>query len=116
MFICPNCKTPHESESGKCPQCGWNFHGSVRGKHAVQPRDLPKRYICVHGIPRHLPCLKCGRCQGEECESYKRAILVHLQEVLISDCKTRSEAWERAKVLLDAIDTVTEARRKGSQL
>jgi len=81
----------------------------------VQPRDLPKRYIRPDGIPLHLPCLKCGRYQGEECETHKRSILKYLREFLIADSKTRSEAWERAKTLLTAIDAAIEVKRKGSQ-
>lgn|SRR5438132_1122374 len=102
-MICPHCGTIHESERGKCPLCGADFHGHVREKHVVQPRDLVVKYRCAHGILRHQPCSKCGR-SAEECEDYRRHILADLKELLITYGVSKSEAWERSKVFLIAIE------------
>jgi len=111
-MICPNCGTPHENERGKCPHCGADFHGHVRGKHAVQPRDLlgPK-YRCAHGTLRTQPCAKCER-SDEECEDYRRATLADLKRLLITYGINKSDAWERAKEMLAAVEIIEAQRNK----
>ena|SRR5258708_4257610 len=110
-MVCPNpnCGRIHENVHGKCPHCGSDFHGHVGGKRAVKPRDVVSRFKCGHDILLHWPCPKCER-EGEECEVYRQSLLAKLKELLIYRGINKSEAWERAKKLLAAIDP-TEAQK-----
>src|SRR5260370_42315046 len=111
-MVCPNCKTNHENVRGKCPRCGADFHGYGGGRCAVQPRELRKvaSHRCSHGILRHWPCTKCYRSDAE-IETYKQSILAQIKELLIRGGVNKSEAWERSKEMLAAID-LWEARKE----
>ncbi len=107
-MICPNCGKTHESERGKCPFCGSNFHGRVRDKHAVQPRELMAKlaeHRCPHGFLKHRPCAKC-ELSDEDRETYRRHFLVEIQAVYINylGARSKSEAWGAANLLLTDID------------
>ena len=111
-MICPNCETIHESDRGKCPHCGADFHGHVRGKRAVQPRDLlGLKYRCAHGTLRHQPCPKCER-SDQERDDYRRAILADLKGWLIAEGVSKSDAWERANQMLAALDAIEAQNSK----
>lgn len=99
-MICPNCRSTHENVHGKCPICDSDFHGHIRGKHAVQPRDLGPKYRCAHGIFLHRPCSKCER-SDEQREVYRRPVLSLLKSFF-----NKSEAEKRAKDMLSAIDVI----------
>jgi hypothetical protein len=103
MVICPQCGKPHENVRGKCPFCGSDFHGHIRGKYAVQPRDLGPKFRCAHGIALHRPCQNYER-SAEECEVYRRPILADLRKVALHFGVRESEADEGAKLLLVEID------------
>ncbi len=105
MIICPNpnCGMPHENVRGKCPHCGSDFHGYVRGKHVVEPRDLGPKGRCAHGIYLHRPCPKCER-SAEECEVYQRPVLAELKKAAILLGVTESQAENAARLLLAEID------------
>ena len=112
MMICPNCRKIHESDRGKCPHCGADFHGQVREKRAVQPRDLlGLKYRCAHGTLRHQPCPKCER-SDQERDDYRRAILADLKKWLIAEGVSKSGAWERAKQMLAALDVVEAQKNR----
>jgi len=104
-MICPSCKATHENVRGKCPHCGADFHGHIDGKRAVKPRDLVMRYLCAHDILLHRPCMKCER-SAEDCEVYRQSMLARLREFFINQGVDKSEAWERAKKFLAAVDLV----------
>ncbi len=99
-MICPHCRATHENVRGKCPHCGSDFHGYVREKRVVQPRDLGAKYRCAHGMFLHRPCPKCER-SAEECEVYRRSILSYLKRFF-----GESEAEKRSKDMLAAIDLI----------
>jgi hypothetical protein len=87
--------------NGKCPYCDADFHGHVGGKHAVKPHDVVRNFKCGHDIYLYLPCLKCER-SDEDCEVYRRSLLVKLQQVYIyCHGMSRSAAWARAKEMMD---------------
>src|SRR5713226_788943 len=99
----PLCGTPPENVRGKCPFCGSDSHGHADEKHAVKPRGLANN-VCPHGIIRLLPCPKCER-SSEECEGYRRRFLTIYKEWLIEvRGVSKSEASERAKAYLAALD------------
>jgi hypothetical protein len=98
-MVCPNpnCGRIHENVNGKCPSCDADFHGHVDGKRAAKPRDVVDIIIkCGHGILLIYPCPKCER-STEDCEVYRRGLLVKRQAVLVYQGVGKSEAWERAK-------------------
>jgi len=108
-MICqnPDCRKNHENVRGKCPHCGADFNGHVSGKHAIQPRELSlvTSRRCSHGILLHWPCSKCER-SDEDCKTYERSIRFHIKELLILNGVNMSEAWERSKNLLAAVDLI----------
>ena len=99
-MICPNCRRTHENVRGKCPHCGADFHGNVREKRAVQPRELGPKYRCAHGILLHRPCSKCER-SNQDCGVYRRSVLNYLKGFF-----EKSEADKRANDMLSAIDLI----------
>lgn len=105
-MVCPHCGSTHENVRGKCPHCGSDFNGHVRGKHAVQPRDLGPKYRCAHGIFLHRPCPNCER-SIDECEVYRRPVLSVLRSFF-----SGSEADRRAKEMLFAIDMIEDQQNR----
>jgi uncharacterized OB-fold protein len=99
-IICPNCGRLHQNVSGKCP------NPECRPTRAVKSRDLAvAQRLCAHDTPLHWPCEKCER-SDEDCEVYRRAILVTFQGFYVTDGAGRSRAWEQAEQLLVAVDLV----------
>jgi hypothetical protein len=109
LYKCPNCEKLRLDDGGKCPSCGADYRGSLRGgKHAVEPRELRaglKQFLCEHGILRDRPCPKCCRSEEECKENYETAVLMHLKEVLIkAGLVSSAQAWDAAKFLRAQID------------
>ncbi len=100
IMICPHCRATHENVRGKCPHCGSDFHGHVREKRVVQPRDLPDKFRCAHGNLRARPCPKCER-SPEDCLFYQRDLLSYLKTLF-----SESEAEKRSKEWLSALDLI----------
>ena len=104
-IICPNCGRLHQNVSGKCP------NPKCRPTRAVQPLELrglsmvTTKRRCSHGILLHWPCSKCDRSDAADLETYKRSFLCVIKELLIRGGVNKSEAWERSKKLLAAIDS-----------
>jgi hypothetical protein len=108
MIMCPSCGKLHENERGKCPFCDWGLYSHTNGKHAVKQRDLIAKHSCPHKILLCMPCPKCERYAGEDCEAYERSMLVELQKLYLDDGTKRSEAWTNAKNLLAAIRQIKD--------
>ncbi len=109
LYKCPYCEKLRPDDGRKCPHCGADFRGSVRGgKHAIEPRDLKaglKQFRCPHGFLRDRPCPKCGRSEEECKENYEIPVLMHLKELLIKlGLVSNAQAWEKAKLLRAQID------------
>src|SRR2546427_635400 len=103
MIKCPRCGQLQTNERGNCPFCNLGVFRHSTEKHAVKPRDLILRRICAHGILLCLPCSKCERYEGKDCEDYEQSMLVELRTFLIGSGTKKSEAWTEAKKLLAAI-------------
>lgn len=113
-MVCPKCGMIREDERGRCWNCEADFHGHVHGKRAVQPRELMAKMAkrCPHDIFLHQPCPKCDR-STDDCEVYRRATLVRIQEVLVSIYGlSRPTAWESAKAVLAAADAKAAQQAK----
>jgi hypothetical protein len=53
-----------------------------------------------------MPCSKCERYAGKDCEEYEQSMLVELQTIFLNDGTKRSEAWTKAKEILAAIKLI----------
>jgi len=108
MIKCPRCGQLHTNERGKCPFCDWGVYSRTGGKHAIRPRDLLAKRFCSHNILLCLPCSKCERYAGKDCEDYEKSMLVELQTIFINDGTKRSEAWMKAKEFLAAVKLIQD--------